>query len=204
MANIFDDIRPVVGNNTRNGFFPCIEATYKVRIEQSKIKPPTDNSGEAFIVELEVLESSTSDVTVGEFKDWYRGLDVTNKIQRKMMQKDLATFLCAAAGFDPDKSEERAEFDAKYPDLNKLVKEAGDNSLESRELCLRTYPKKTKAGSDFTVHCWSPGGERFQRVPYSAAVLDTSLPAPDPRAGWERSPDGYYAFDPSKQEWVEA
>jgi hypothetical protein len=182
MASILDEIKTGdIGNNTRNGFFDPVEANYKVRIEMCKNKPATDNSGPAFIAELEVLESDNPNIEPGDYKDWYRGVDGKTGIQRKMAAKDLVTFLCAAAGFDPDVAGDKERFFNAHGNGSKLLAAAGDdNALDGALLNLRTYTKKTKAGGDFTVHCWSPCKDAPAK----------SIPA-DPPAGVNRAADPY-------------
>ncbi len=208
---LLDDIKVSdIGNSSRNGFFPLCDADYLVRIELCKEKAGNDKSGEAFISELEVLEAKYNGPgeapndfpEVGDFRDWYRATDVPAGQARKMAAKDLSTFLCAAAGFDPDVVVERERFFEQHGTGAKLQKAAtADNALENVRLRLKTYPKKTKKGGDFTVHVWKPveGASKAAAPPPPAPP---PAPAADPRATWQESPCGNYLLDPAKNDWV--
>jgi hypothetical protein len=195
---LLDEIKPTAGNESRNGYFPPVDANYTVRIERCK----TTQDGNAFIVELEVLESDTDQAEAGEFKDWFRSTVAQpgKGWQRERAAQEILTFLTAAAGFDPDKPAERERFFEQHKHGGALYDAAiTANALDSVVLKLRTNVKKTKAtkdkpnGGEFTSHIWQPAKDAPKKEP--------APPPADPCAGWERDPSGLYALDPVARVW---
>lgn len=196
---ILDDIKTTAGNESRNGYFPDKDSNYKVRVELCK----TTTDGNAFIVEMEVLESDNPEVEVGEFKDWFRSTVAQpgKAWQRDRAAKEILTFLTAASGYDPDKAVEREAFFNLHAHGGKLMDAAiKSNALDGALLNVRTSVKKTKPsptkpeGGTFTNLLWSPCKDALKSAPAAPAAAPPP-PAADPYAGMPRDPSGTLAWN---------
>ena len=192
------------GNDSRNGFFPAQQATYRVALESCKHLDGSGKTGtKAFIAELKVLTSTCDAVPAGEFRDFF--LDLSGAKFKGALEKskqELTTFLCALSGFDPDTKEGAAAFKAANPSMNKLLGAAVEGDLNGNEMTLSTSTKKTKAGVDFTLHAWSPAAkDPFVKVAIEAMKPAAPRPTLKCPAEWERSSDGDYALNPATNAW---
>jgi len=159
----------------------------------------TRNKGEAFIVTFQVLScTSKADVEIGGTYSWFQKINDS-------APREIKNFLAACTGFDPYDPAGQAGFASRFS--GKAGRElysaavSKDNTLETTNLHVETYGKKTRGGGDFTVHRWTPAAG----APKAAAAPPAAPPpAADPRAGWrEETFHGVpYLLDPTKNEWV--
>lgn len=203
MGNIFEESETFTpGNDSRNGYFPPVAATYRVALESAKHNDGSGPTGnKAFIFEFKILESSNPELEPGAFRDRYQSLSGTEfKGAAPKQKQELTTVLCALMGFDPDTSAGQAAFKAAHPNLNTLAKAVAAGDHNGREMILTTTVKKTKKGEDFTIHSWAPVSG--QAAPAQAPTPPPPpAPAANPRAGWQVDPSGHYLLNPATNAW---
>jgi len=111
----------------------------------------TRKSGDAFIVEFEVLESSDEENhAVGSTCTWYQGLR-----DKEVAFPAIKDFMRNLLGINPDDKAAMQEF---ADGIDKMLHQAINNPdlFEGTRIRVETYMIKTKAkGLDFTVHKWS-------------------------------------------------
>lgn len=115
----------------------------------------TQKSGEGFIVEFEVLETSDPvHHAVGSKATWFQGL--------KNVQVSLGAikeFLAAVFGYPLNQAPYKARFEAEMgPQLEAIAAAASDgrNYLAGQIVKVKTEQVKTQKQTDFTRHTWSP------------------------------------------------
>lgn len=112
----------------------------------------TLQSGNAFIAEFKVLESSDPQAhPVGSKATWYQGID-----NILVAYPSLKTFVYSVLGFSYPRDKEKclAEVD---PVIEDLLDEAIDKgAFNGKTVEVQTYLKKKEGKQDFTVHVWLP------------------------------------------------
>ena len=114
----------------------------------------TQKSGEGFIVEFEVLESTNPLHAVGSKCTWFQGL--------KNVQVSLGAikeFLAAVYGYPLNRPEYKARFEAEMnPQLEAIAAAASDgrNILAGQIVKVNTTMVTTQQNKPFTRHTWTP------------------------------------------------
>lgn len=141
-AEIFDR-----GNYFKPGFIGVVKILKTLAKE-------TRNSGLAFIVEMEVVESNNPDDPPGKKKTWYQSL-----VKKDVAFPAVAAWAAACVGYDPSQKEIlKAEV---FPVLKDLMSAATD-SPEKNDfigLLVRLETEKTitkEKKQDFTRHNFAP------------------------------------------------
>lgn len=119
----------------------------------------TRKSGDALIVDFEVLESDLEEVKVGQNRNWYQSLQ-DEDIAFPAIKQFVMTLLC----IDESDSDMMEQFEES---LDELMEEAGDSKWErstvdptdhpfhGRTIHCDTHSKITeKNKKEFTVHTW--------------------------------------------------
>ncbi len=130
---------------------PLKPGTFDLQITRV-IAKQTFNKGPALIVEFEILNAyGHPDHRAGDKVGWYQGL-----IDPSVALPSIKSFMIAALGYDY--KTQKKEVDEKIaPELEGLLTEAINNgSLNKEKIHVTTFQKKTKKGTDFTVHEWAP------------------------------------------------
>lgn len=138
-------------------YFPP-DGEFRLRAVKSFSKE-TRKSGDAFIVDFEVLESDHDDVKVGQTYNWYQSTQDPD-VAFPAIKQFVMTLFCV----DEDDADMMEQFEEGLEDL---MDEAGDSKWEKstvdatehpfngRQILLTTYSKITqKNGKEFTVHLW--------------------------------------------------
>lgn len=123
-----------------------VEGLYRVEI--LKVTTLVSRTKEnLFIVETEILSSTSSERKVGTSCSW-----VVN-LKQDAALGNIKAFIAAANGIDPADAEQ-----VKNEITEEVVEFAcsEDNPLAGTELNLECVPIKTKAKKDFTLHKWTP------------------------------------------------
>lgn len=124
---------------------------YTLSVKKTIFKA-TRKSGDAFIVEFEVLESSDEENhPVGSTCTWYQGLR-----DKEVAFPAIKDFMRNLLGIDPDDKKAMEEF---ANGIDSTLKQAIDKPdlLADNRIRVETYIIQTKGkGLDFTVHKWSP------------------------------------------------
>jgi hypothetical protein len=109
----------------------------------------TQRSGDAFIVEFQVLESDVESFSPGSVGSWYQNLTDTN-----IAFPAIKEFLMVLLGVNKNDREQWEEFNNS---IEELLQEAtsDSNPLGGLQIKLYAYLKKTAKGADFTVHQWT-------------------------------------------------
>lgn len=120
----------------------------------------TRKSGDAFIVDFEVLESDVESVKVGSKKNWYQGLS-----NQDVAFPSIKKFMLELLQIDVEDEEQMEEFEENLPDLmeqvgdeawNKDNVDVTDHLLHGKTIALQTVGIITKEKkTEFTVHNWS-------------------------------------------------
>ena len=148
---VFDGLRNA--KVFERGVFISKAGSFKVRVDKILTKD-TRKSGNCFIVEQTVLETSCADYPVGSKVTWLQ----------KLTDKDVAFsalkpffYACLGLRYPEDKVKIEATVD---PVLEQLADDAEKNgTLNGKVLNLQTSMIVTKEKKqNFTVHNWTPGG----------------------------------------------
>jgi hypothetical protein len=143
----------------RGKFFP--PGFRGVVVVERTIAKESVKSGVGFIVECRVVDVTRageeghekSPVVVGEKRTWWQGMT-----DKTVAFPALKAWAAAMAGYTLDQTDE-IENDVA-PELERMMTEAtnnpADNDLVGVSVNLETWNKKTKKGTDFTVHDWTP------------------------------------------------
>jgi hypothetical protein len=123
---------------------------------KSVIKKKTRRSGEAFIVEFEVITSNRDEHPVGSKVTWFQKLSDT-----MVAFPSIKALVAALCGFE---SFQKSEIEATVsPNLDNLLTEAckspSKNDLVGQKVSVVTTQIKTQKGLDFTRHDWQPAGK---------------------------------------------
>ena len=125
---------------------------------EKAIAKETRASGNAFIVEFSVIESTCSAAPPGAKRTWFQS----------MKDKDVAfgaikEFMRALCNVNPDSKHEVEEFDNGLEEILELATEfegdADQHPLVGCKIRCETRTVKTKKGEDFTLHAWSRFGD---------------------------------------------
>lgn len=130
---------------------PLKPGTFDLRIERV-IAKQTFNKGPALIVEFSILNAyGHPDHRAGDKVGWFQKL-----IDPSVALPSIKAFLVAALGYDYKKN--KAEVEEKIaPQLEAILAEAiTKGALVGTTVHVTTFQRKTKAGTDFTVHEWEP------------------------------------------------
>ncbi len=114
----------------------------------------TQKSGEGFIVEFEVLESSCPDHPVGSKASWFQSL---KNVQ--VAFGAIKEFLAAVYGYPLNTAPGKAKFEAEMsPNIEAYAAAASDgrNHLAGQIVKVQTEQVKTQKQTDFTRHTWIP------------------------------------------------
>lgn len=113
----------------------------------------TVKSGEGFIVEFEIMETSDPvNHPVGSKASWFQKL-----ANVPVAFGAIKEFLAAVYGFDL--RTQKAQFDAQMgPQIEAYAAAASDgrNNLAGQIVKVQTEQVKTQKGGDFTRHAWTP------------------------------------------------
>lgn len=135
----------------RNPNFPANER-FRVRIEACKYVVNHDGV-EYFIIEAEVLESSTDALKPGTIASQVIQIPGTYK----MGLANVKAFLAAANGIHPGNTAAVEEaLSGTNAEEAAVLAVSAENPLKGIELDLQTTFTVTKNGRDFTIHAWSP------------------------------------------------
>ncbi len=115
----------------------------------------TQKSGEGFIVEFEILESSDPvNHAVGTKASWFQSL---KNVQ--VAFGAVKEFLAAVYGYQLGTAPGKAKFEAEMgPQIEAYAAAASDgrNNLAGQIVKVQTQMVKTQKQTDFTRHTWSP------------------------------------------------
>lgn len=183
--SIIDDINSAPMGDTGGQYLPP-KFLGKVRVESVQ-EYKTRTKGDAFIAELEVVESNLPEVAVGGVYSWFQKMN-------ESAPREIKNFLAACKGFDPYAPGAADAFSRAFPkkELAELYAAAvGEgNALGDTVLSVETYGKKTKAKTDFTVHRFTPAEQ-----PAAGTKPTAPPPAADPYAGMQRDESGTLAWN---------
>lgn len=131
-------------------FSPGFDGVVKV---EKVIAKRTRASGDAFIVEMRVVDGGTDSDPNGSKRSWFQ----------KMIDSDIAfpaikAWAAACAGYAPNEKDaiETEVAPALEDALEAAVTNPGDNDFVGAFLHLTTTQVKTKNDRDFTRHDWAP------------------------------------------------
>jgi len=133
-----------------NYFDPGI---YDVRVTRCLVKQ-TLRSGMGFIVELEVLSSTSPKHPPGSSGSWFQGLSKNPATALSAVKE----FVIALQGLDPKKDADRIKVEID-PSIEQWMDAAigANNIFAGKCVHLECFVKKTREKqTDFTVHRWSP------------------------------------------------
>jgi hypothetical protein len=151
--NPFAGARSANTSQQGNYFSP---GRYKVKIKNCVYRP-TQNSGDVFLVETQILETSDPiKHPIGADRTWIQGTKNKN-----VYLSAVKAFAAAAVGLDLKNPEHQAVFDAKVvPQVEEtLLAAITKNALGGRILWVDVTEKekKTKPGENFNLHTFGPG-----------------------------------------------
>jgi hypothetical protein len=131
---------------------------YKLRLLRCLTKQ-TQQSGEAFITEFEVLESNNPEHQIGSKGTWF--IKMASQQQQLMGFSNILEMVAALLGYDIANKDHKDQIDQNLrPQLAGLVvalQEKGTVVLQGHEtVAVECRIGPTKRGTDFTFHTWSP------------------------------------------------
>lgn len=123
-----------------------VHGVHKVKINAVRFKESDQYDAVYLIVEFEVIETNHEGVRVGGAYAWAH-----NMLNKWYGAANTKQFIAAALGMDASSQEAKAI-------TRETVEEAWGESqpLTGEIVKLKTTPKVSKGGFDFTVHAWSP------------------------------------------------
>lgn len=138
-------------------YLPWLSAKYKVQIIKSFTKE-TQRSGDAFIVEFEVLSSTTDEVEPGDTRSWFQGLGDQN-----IAFPSIKEFLVGVMRIDVNDKQQWNDFSKQCPGIMEeigdeeweKVSEPSGHLLNGLTVIIETIAKRTeKEDKPFTKHVW--------------------------------------------------
>jgi len=149
IENVFKDFDTVVpGAGSGGGTYLPAGGDFTVEIASVKFVPSKATTKKFYVVEFTVAESSLDTVKANTGKMYTWTHDTTSKFYGAQHVKQ---FIAAAMGFAEDSAE------AMGLGADQAMESFSEEQpLVGMQLRVTTRGKKTKAGTDFTVHNWSP------------------------------------------------
>lgn len=123
-----------------------VHGVHTVKISKVRFKESDQYDAVYLIAEFEIIETNAEEVRVGGSYAWAH-----NMLNKWYGASNTKQFISAALGLDASSTEAKAI-------SRETVEEAWgpDQPLEGEIVKLKTTPKVSKAGNEFTVHAWSP------------------------------------------------
>ncbi len=123
-----------------------VHGSHTVEIVAVRFKHSDQYDATYLIAEFKVVESDHESVRIGGTYAWAH-----NMLNKWYGASNTKQFIAAALGMDPTSAEAKAI-------TRETVEEAWGEAqpLAGEMLRLKTTPKVSKAGNDFTVHDWTP------------------------------------------------
>lgn len=136
----------------QKGVYFLQDCKYKLKIKKTHVIE-TQDKGDAFIAEFEVLECSDPRHVPGFEVSWYQGL-----VNKNVAFGQLKLFFYACMGADPNNSKDAGKIQEIDAEIEDAMKEAVEtNSLEGTVLFCQTKKAITKKNRvEITEHLWSP------------------------------------------------
>jgi len=137
---------------SESGVYLPPNGRFKVKILKCQLIHPRDGSA-AFVVDLEVLESSIPDIKVGETRNWYQK-------NNDSFLGAVLEFMAAAFGFNANDPAHKAAIETQLKPQAEQYAEATvgpAQMLAGKILRVETQKRDTRSGGDFTKHIWMPG-----------------------------------------------
>jgi hypothetical protein len=150
MNHVFKDFADADPNQASGGGSAItVHGVHEVEIVKVRFKESDQYDAVYLIVEFKVLKTNHDSVTVGSEYGWAH-----NMLNKWYGASNTKQFIASALGMDPGSAEAKAI-------TREVVEEAWGESqpLAGEVVKLKTTPKVSKAGNDFTVHAWSPIAE---------------------------------------------
>lgn len=132
------------------------DGDFKLKVIKAFTKK-TRKSGDVFIVDFTVIESTHPEVAVGAKRNWFQSLE-----DRDVAFPAIKDFMLRL--FNVTKKKDTPEYKEFSNNLDALMEEVGDEDWEEKDaaehplhgttLGVETYNKVTKKGNDYTVHNW--------------------------------------------------
>lgn len=138
-------------------FLPYANEKYKVLIKKTFTKE-TRRSGDAFIVEFDILASTCDEVEPGETRSWFQSLT-----KKDSAFSNIKAFLLGCFRVNTADKQQKAEFDEQTPGIMEEIgsehwetADEEDHPMNKHPVIIETQKHTTSDDNPFTKHIWHP------------------------------------------------